>query len=245
MLSPAGLGRLDDGPGQQCRASRSTPPSPACRAAGRAGRGTRARTHAAIAMATSATGTIARKTLRQAKCVEQPAADDRSGGDADAGAAPQTPRAAARSRRSVNALAMIDSVAGKITAAQAPSEPGGDQRAGGSRRGRSRARHGEAQQAEDQRGTAPEPVGQAAGGEHQRREGQVVAVDEPQELAGAGVELHARASGSAMLTIVVSRLIASTAAQTVARIAGLSIAWGRTLQTASLMWAVSTSGWIT
>ena len=54
--------------------------------------------------------------------LEQPAADDRSGGDADSGrGTPDGRAAAARSRRSVNALAMIDSVVGKITAAQAPA----------------------------------------------------------------------------------------------------------------------------
>ena len=103
------------------------------------------------------------------------------------------PSAAARSRRSVNALAMIDSVVGKITAAQVPitnrRRPGRPS----CRPARPRRCQREADQADDQRGTPAEPVGQAARREHQRREGQVVAVDEPQQLAGAGVELRREA----------------------------------------------------
>ena len=76
---------------------------------------------AAIAMDTAATGTMAQKTLCQAKCSSSQPPTTGPVATPTPVAAPQMPRAAARSRRSVNALAMIDSVAGKITAAQAPA----------------------------------------------------------------------------------------------------------------------------
>ncbi len=77
------------------------------------------RTYAAAAVST-ASGTRAQKTLPQAKCsrstppVTGPAATPMPT------TAPQTPRAAARSRRSRKVLVMIDSVVGKMTAAAMP-----------------------------------------------------------------------------------------------------------------------------
>ncbi len=79
--------------------------------------GTKARV---IAVATSATGTSAQNTECQLKCSSSqppltgPRATPRPV------LAPQAPRAAARSRRSVKVLAMIDSVVGKIRAAHTP-----------------------------------------------------------------------------------------------------------------------------
>ena len=104
--------------------------------------------------------------------------------------APQTPRAAARSRRSRNVLVMMDRVVGKITAAAVPmatraaiSAPEeSTSRADGTGRG-------EAEQAEDQRGPAAVAVGEAAGREHEGREREVVAVDDPLQGPGAGVEV--------------------------------------------------------
>ena len=135
------------------------------------------------------------------------------------------PRAAARSRRSRKVLLMIDRVVGKIRAAKAPITKRAatsalrrrDQRAGG-------AGGGEAEQAGDQGGTPAEPVREAAGREHQPGEGEVVAVDDPLQLAGAGRELR-EIDGRATLTIVVSRLMASTAAHTVARTQPLCAVW--------------------
>jgi len=51
------------------------------------------------------------------------------------------------------------------------------------------AGHGEGEEAEDERGAAAEAVAHAAHREDQRGEGEVVAVDDPQQLAGVGIEL--------------------------------------------------------
>ena len=85
---------------------------------------------------------------------------------------------------------MIDSVVGKISAANAPipnraaisaselvtSAP-------------TTLAAAKPEQADDQRRTAAVAVAQAARGEHESREGEVVAVDDPLQAAGAGVEL--------------------------------------------------------
>ena len=74
-----------------------------------------------MAIATTATGTIAQNTLCQENCSSSQPPTTGPVATPMPVAAPQMPRAAARSFRSVNALAMIDSVAGKITAAQTPA----------------------------------------------------------------------------------------------------------------------------
>lgn len=73
-----------------------------------------------MAIATSPTGTRAQKTLCQEKYSSSRPPETGPRATPIPTAAPQMPSAVARSRRSVNALAMIDSVVGKISAALAP-----------------------------------------------------------------------------------------------------------------------------
>ena len=81
---------------------------------------------------------------------------------------------------------MIDSVVGKISAAKAPmtkrtaiSAPARCTSAPMPLSG------GEAEQPDEQRRPAAEAVAERAGGQDQRGEGQVVAVDDPLQVAGA------------------------------------------------------------
>ena len=128
--------------------------------------------------------------------LEQPASGDRPERRRRAPViAPQIPIALARSPRSVKTLVMIDSVAGKISAAPMPiSRPDRDQRVGVSTSrtdGGSGAEHGEP---DEQRALAAEAVAEAAGGEHQPGEDEVVGVDDPLQLAWSWHRARGRAS---------------------------------------------------
>ena len=160
------------------------------RARVRRGRATRAPGRRRRRGERAASGTSAQKTLPQAKCSSSSPPATGPAATPMPTTAPQTPSAAARSRRSGKVLLMIESVVGKISAAKAPiTNAGGDQRAGVGDDGADRAGRGEADQPDDQRRPPAEAVGEAAGGQHQPGEGEVVAVDDPLQLAGAGVEL--------------------------------------------------------
>ena len=134
------------------------------------------------AAVTRASGTSAQKTLPHAKCSSSRPPTTGPAATPMPTTAPQTPSAAARSRRSRNVLLMIDSVVGKMTAADMPiatraaiSAPDESTRAP------TVLAAGEGQQAQDQRRPAAEAVGQAARRQDQGGEGEVVAVDDPLE----------------------------------------------------------------
>ena len=112
--------------------------------------------------------------------------------------APHSPMARARSPRSVNTLEMIDSVAGKISAAPTPitartaiSAPElCDEPADG-------GRSPEHRQPGEQGALAAVAVAEAARRQHERREGQRVGVDDPLQLPGRRIELtHQRRQGN-------------------------------------------------
>ena len=122
--------------------------------------------------------------------LEQQPTDHRSGRDADADhGAPDAERG-----RALAALAegvADDRQRGREDhrGGRSHREPGRDQRSRRVDHGADHAGRGEADQTEDQRRPTAVAVGEAAGGEHQRGEGQVVAVDDPLQRAGAGVEI--------------------------------------------------------
>ena len=104
--------------------------------------------------------------------------------------APHKPMARARSLRSVKTLEISESVAGNVMAAPSPITAraamscaglGGEAagQAGGADHGQSGQQHA----------LAAEPVGQAAEGEQQRGEDEVVGVDDPLQLGGGGMQL--------------------------------------------------------
>ena len=176
---------------------------------------------AAASTPTAATGAMTTKTLPHQNCSSSkppaigPTATPRPV------IAPQTPMARARSSRPVYRLEMIDSVAGKISAAPTPmtaadrherewdvstSPPTAD----------ASAEHRETRQ---QRTLAAVAVAQTPACEHERGERQVVRVDYPLQFAGRWHRVHGRATEVSILTIVVSRLIMNTARHSTARAA--------------------------
>ena len=131
--------------------------------------------------------------------------------------APQMPIAFARSPRSVNTFVMIESVAGKISAAPMPMTARTAISAlGVSTRTRERDSPPNTTSPASRRPCA------RTGRRGSRRPGrsaandEVVGVDDPLQLAGRRAELGARGSGRAMLTMVVSTLIVNTARQSTA-----------------------------
>ena len=95
-------------------------PSPGRSSGGTAGsRDSGTSTYAAPAVS-RASGASAQKTLPHAKCSSSSPPTTGPAATPMPTTAPQTPSAAARSRRSRKVLLMIDSVVGKITAAAAP-----------------------------------------------------------------------------------------------------------------------------
>ena len=104
--------------------------------------------------------------------------------------APHRPIARARSARSVKTLEISESVAGNTIAAPRPmKQRGGDQLPGA--RGEAAGEAGEPEHGEagEQHPLAPDAVGEAARGEQQRGEDEVVGVDDPLQLAVGGVQL--------------------------------------------------------
>ena len=133
---------------------------------------------------------MATKTLPQLKWASSQPPTIGPSAMATPATAPHRPIARARSRRSVKTLVSSESVAGNVIAAPRPmtalaaiswaalvGEPAGQ--AGGADDG----------QAGEQHALAAEPVGQAAEGQQQRGEDEVVGVDDPLQLGRGGVQL--------------------------------------------------------
>ena len=124
--------------------------------------------------------------------LEQEAAEQRAEGDADADATPaQMPMARARSFGSVKTLVRIDSVAGMISAAPMPMNARVAMSGGGRRRRRPTASEPTPKMARPMLSAPLRPKrsprlpdGEEQAGEHER-----VAVDDPLQLAGRGVEV--------------------------------------------------------
>ena len=140
--------------------------------------------------ATAATGAMAMKMLAQLKCSSSQPPTIGPIAMATPAIAPHRPIARARSRRSVKTLAISDSVAGKVMAAPSPiTALAAMSCAGLVVKPPAKLAVPDDGQPGQQHALAAEPVGQAAEGQQQRGEDQVVGVDDPLQLGGGGMQL--------------------------------------------------------
>ena len=145
---------------------------------------------AARITATAATGAMAMKMLAQLKCSSSHPPAIGPIAMATPEIAPHRPMARARSLRSVKTLESSESVAGKVMAAPSSHHgPGRDELRRVGREATSQAGGPEHGQPGQQHALAAEPVGQAAEGEQQRGEDEVVGVDDPLQRSGGGMQL--------------------------------------------------------